>query len=49
MRGSVLPHQEVLYSAIMPHPSLGLGADLKVVGFAFCDRPGLQGVMLAVW
>ena len=47
-RDAVLPHQEGLYSAFMPHPSLKLGADLKVVGFAFCDRPCLQGVMLAV-
>src|ERR1700678_4358061 len=40
--GAVAPRVG-LYSAIMPHPSLKLGADPKVVGFAFCDRPGLQG------
>lgn len=34
----MLSHHEGLYSAFMPHPSLSLRADLKVVGFAFYDR-----------
>ena len=40
---SALTRQEGLYSAFHASPLLRLGADLKVVGFAFGDRPGGRG------